>query len=150
MSTSPLEAPPQPEDHASERRWAFLGLGTLALVAFMAVIATRSLMHARPAVPATPADHGPLPAEVRAGVLALLEPHLDHLKLEESMEAGVREFHIKGRPKAPLAKEFHAAFRPLIANEIMPRLRPYGEVLSFEIDNLDYPPARLRPLPEGR
>jgi hypothetical protein len=150
MQTSPLEAPPRPEERPSERRWAVITLGALALICLMAVVALRSLSKAHPAAPVTPVNHGPLPAELRQGVLDLLTPHLDHLQLVEHTEDGVREFRIKGRPKAPLAKEFHAIFRPLVVNELMPRLRPYGEVLSFEIDNLDYPPARLRPLPGSR
>jgi hypothetical protein len=123
-------------------------LSAMAIVTLMAIVAIRSATKAQPAAPTTPVNHGPLPPEVRQAVLDALAPHLDHIKLEELQDRGVREFHLKGRPKAPLAKEFHAIFRPLVVKELMPRLRPYGEILSFDIDNLDYPPARLRPLPE--
>jgi hypothetical protein len=30
---------------------------------------------------------------------------------------------------------------------LIPKLRPYGEVISFEIDNLDFADVRLRPFP---
>lgn len=147
-SPSPLEAPPRPKDRPSERRWAVITLSAMAIVTLMAIVAIRSATKTQPAAPTTPVDHGPLPAEVKQAVLDAVAPHLDHAKLEELQDRGIREFHLKGRPKAPLAKEFHAVFRPLVVKELMPRLRPYGEILSFDIDNLDYPPARLRPLPQ--
>lgn len=143
---SPLEHPPEGRARVSERRWAVVTLGAMALVTLLAFFAIRTLSRSQPPAPAAPVDHGPLPQSVRQAVMDLLAPHLDHARLVELPGDGIREFRIKGRPKAVLAKEFNAAFKPLVVRELMPRLRPYGEILSFEIESLDLPPARLRPL----
>jgi hypothetical protein len=67
----------------------------------------------------------------------------------QDLKAGpLREFHIQGRARAPLAQEFYRDFRPAVADRLMPLLRPYGDIISFDIASLDLPPARLRPLPK--
>ena len=98
--------------------------------------------------PADAVDHGPLPAAVRTQVMALLDQHLVDAQLVELHQGPLREFRIKGRSRAPLAQTFYAGFRPAVVNTLMPLLRPYGEIISFDIASLDLPPARLRPLTE--
>ena len=80
--------------------------------------------------------------------MAILDQHLEAATLEELRQGPVREFHIRGRSKAPLAQEFYAGFRPAVASRLMPLLQPYGEIISFDIAALDLPPARLRPIPK--
>ena len=77
----------------------------------------------------------------------MLSQHLLDPRLEEQLRGPLREFHVKGRTRAGLAQEFYAGFRPALVNRLMPLLRPYGEIISFDIASLDLPPARLRPLP---
>lgn len=139
-----LEAAPSREDQASERRWTWISLGTLGLV-FLVMAGSVWLVSNRTArLPQGLADHGPLPAPVREEVLALVAPHLEQVEFFEIPERGMREFRIKGKPKALLSMDFHRAFRPLVAQRLRPLLAPYGEVLSFEITSLDLPPVRLR------
>ena len=142
-----LEAPPTDPDRRRERRWALAAAATLAVVLACAALAGNRLRVLGPA-PASAVDHGPLPPEVRARVMAILDRHLRDARLEEIRQGPVREFHIQGSARAPLAQEFHAAFRPEVTDHIMPLLRPYGEIISFDIAALDLPPARLRPLPK--
>lgn len=141
-----LEAPPPSQERPRERRWALLSLGSLALALILAGLAVNHLRKSGPAAAAA-VDHRPLPAAVRAQVLALLDQHLLEGRLEEVAQGPVREFRISGRTRAPLAQEFYAGFKPLVADQLMPLLRPYGEIISFDIAALDLPPARLRPLP---
>ncbi len=142
-----LEAPPTATDRRRESRWA---LGAYVLGAVVLVCAALAVNHLRRMSPreAGAVDHGPLPADVRAQVMAILDTHLDGARLEELHQGPLREFRILGRARAPLAQEFHAAFRPAVVDRIMPLLRPYGEIISFDIASLDLPPARLRPLPK--
>ena len=91
-------------------------------------------------------DPGALPAAVRQQVQDLLDRFLLDARFEETRTGPMREFRIKGRTRAPLAQEFYAGFRPALVDTLMPLLRPYGEVISFDIASLDLPPARLRPL----
>ncbi len=100
--------------------------------------------------PAPAVNHGPLPESVRNQVLALVEPHLENASLQELHTGNVREFRIAGKPKELLAQEFYAAFRPLVVTRLMPLLRPYGEIISFDITALDLPPARLRDIPDQK
>ena len=100
---------------------------------------------------------GPLPAEelhavggVPDQVLSLVAPHLENANLQELHTGKVREFRITGKPKELLAQEFYAAFRPLVVTRLMPLLRPYGEIISFDITALDLPPARLRDIPNPK
>ncbi|BDU73967.1 hypothetical protein [Mesoterricola silvestris] len=142
-----LESPPPESDRRRERRWgrSALVLGVLVVAASVpAVVHLRRLA----ALPQGPVDHGPLPGEVRSRVMAVLDQHLEGAVLEEVRQGPVREFHVRGRSRAPLAQEFYAGFRPAITDRLMPLLRPYGEILSFDIAALDLPPARLRPLPK--
>jgi hypothetical protein len=141
-----LETPPPPQDRRRERRWTVVSLGLVAFTLAGAALAVNTLRKTQPAVTA-PVDHGPLPPAVRAEVLAVLDQHLLDPRLEEYAQGSMREFHIKGRTRAGLAQEFYAGFRPAVVGRLMPLLRPYGEVLSFDIASLDLPPARLRPLP---
>ena len=78
----------------------------------------------------------------------LLDRHLLDARLSELHQGNLREFRIKGRTRAPLAQEFYAGFRPAVVQRLMPLLRPYGDIISFDIASLDLPPARLRPLPK--
>ncbi len=141
---------PEPESLSaprSDRWWAALCLGLLAAVSLWAgVICVRLLRVAPP--PAAAVDHGPLPAAVRAQAMAILDAHLEHAKLEEAWEDGARDFHVSGTPRPLLAKDFSAPFRADVADKLMPLLRPYGEIISFEIYNFDFAPARLRALPK--
>jgi hypothetical protein len=140
-----LEAPPAASQRRREARWAVLCLGALALVLLGAFLAAAHL-RGPGAGPMAAVDHGPLPAAVRAQALDMLQAHLAEVQLTESFQGPVREFHVKGRAREGLAQDFHKAFRPLVADRLMPLLRPYGEVISFDVASLDLPPARLRPL----
>ncbi len=124
-------------------------LGSLAVLLLYSAWTMRRLASAVKLAPAPAVDHGPLPESVRAQVLRLVEPHLEHATLQELHSGKVREFRISGKPKELLAQEFYAAFRPLVVTKLMPLLRPYGEIISFDITALDLPPARLRDLPES-
>ena len=142
-----LESPPPEPERRRERRWGRSAavLGVLVLAASVpAVVHLRRLA----ALPQGPVDHGPLPPAVRDRAMAILDQHLEGASLEEVRQGPVREFHIRGRSRAPLAQEFYAGFRPAITDRLMPLLRPYGEIISFDIAALDLPPARLRPLPK--
>ncbi|HLO67761.1 MAG TPA: hypothetical protein VK188_12125 [Holophaga sp.] len=141
-----LESQPSPLDARAERRWA---RGTLVAAGVAALALAPALWHVARgrSLPAV-ADAGPLPPEVRARAMALLDRHLEGATLEEVRRGSVREFHVRGRSRAPLAQDFHRAFRPAVSGELMPLLRPYGEIISFDIASLDLPPVRLRPLPK--
>lgn len=139
-----LEATPSGEDRRSERRWAVVSMTVLGLVFLALAGAVWQVARRQPVLPRGAADHGPLPAGIRAEALALVAPHLDQIEFLEMPEKGRREFRLKGRPRALLSMDFHRAFRPLVAQRLRPLLAPYGEVLSFEITSLDLPPVRLR------
>lgn len=144
-----LEIAPSPADQRSERAWAWVSLGTLALV-FLVMGGSIWLVSRRTVVlPQGSANHGPLPPRIREQVLALVAPHLDQVEFFELQENGRREFRIKGRPRALLSMDFHRAFRPLVAQQLRPLLADYGEVLSFDITSLDLPPVRLRAFTKG-
>ena len=147
-----LETSPPANDRVSERRWAVAAAVAMVVVLAGAGLAVHHLAQSSPAAVAA-ADHGPLPAAVRQRVLAVLDQHLLaakllELPLEQGGQGSLREFRIQGRTRAGLAQEFYAGFRPAVVNQLMPLLRPYGEVISFDIASLDLPPARLRPLKE--
>jgi hypothetical protein len=143
---SSLETPPSPTERCRERRWTRVSLGLILLTLAGAALAVNQLRKASPP-PAAAVDHGPLPPGVRAEVLQVLGQHLLDPQLEEQGGGALREFHIRGRTRAGLAQDFYAGFRPAVVGRLMPLLRPYGEVISFDIASLDLPPARLRPLP---
>ncbi len=138
-----LEAPLTEADRRSERRWAVWGLGILVVFIGLAVWTSYRMLSIPPPL-APPVDHGPLPPSVRAEVMALLGTQLDQPGLEERWEEGRRDFHITGTPRNTFVSEFLRDFKPMVARELMPKLRPYGELISFEIYNTDLPPARLR------
>lgn len=131
----------------SEWRWMLVCLGLLVIILLYSAWTVRRLTAGVKLAPAPAVDHGPLPESVRNQVLALVEPHLENANLQELHAGKVREFRITGKPKALLAQEFYAAFRPLVVTRLMPLLRPYGEIISFDITALDLPPARLREIP---
>ncbi len=131
----------------SERRWMLICLSLLAAFLLYSAWTVRRVTRAVKLAPAPAVDHGPLPEAVRKQVLELVGPHLEDAKLLELHTGKVREFRITGKPKALLSQEFYGAFRPLVAARLMPLLRPYGEIISFEIRDLDLPPARLRDIP---
>ena len=141
-----LEAPPAPSERRRERRWTLVSLGVISLTLIAAGLAVNRLAQSSPP-PVAAVDHGPLPAAVRAEVLRVLDQHLLGVTLEERGKGALREFHIKGRTRAGLAQDFYKGFKPAVAGTLMPLLRPYGELISFDIASLDLPPARLRPLP---
>lgn len=141
-----LETSPAPAEQRRERRWTLVSLGLIALTLAGAAAAVNHLRKSQPPQAAA-ADHGPLPTAVRAEVLQVLDQHLLEVRLEEHVQGPVREFHIKGRTRAGLAQDFYAGFKPAVVGRLMPLLRPYGEIISFDIASLDLPPARLRPLP---
>jgi hypothetical protein len=142
-----LEAPPPASDRRRERRWALASAALGLCVLLCAGLAVDHLRRRAPGA-ADAADHGPLPEPVRVKVMAILDQHLAGARLTEVRRGPVREFHIEGSSRAPLAQEFHAGFRPAVVNGLMPLLRPYGEIISFDIAALDLPPARLRPIPK--
>ena len=128
--------------------WVCLGL--LALLLLYSAWTVRRLTAVVNLAPASAVDHGPLPESVRGQVLALVAPHLENAIVQELHTGKVREFRISGKPKELLAQEFYAAFRPLVVDRLMPLLRPYGEIISFDITALDLPPARLREIPDQK
>lgn len=132
----------------SDRWWAVLSLGLLAVVSIWAGVICVRLLRVPPPV-TSPVDHGALPAAVRAQVMAILDARLTNAKLEERWEDGARDFHVSGTPRPLLAKDFSGPFRADVADKLMPLLRPYGEIISFEIYNFDFAPARLRALPQA-
>ena len=142
-----LETPPSAAARHRERRWALVSCGVGVAVAVTAGLAVNHLRHRAPRA-AQAVDHGPLPEAVRTQVQAILDAHLFNARLLELHQGPVREFRIQGRSRAPLAQEFYAGFRPAVVERLMPLLRPYGEIISFDITALDLPPARLRPLPK--
>lgn len=142
-STHNLEGPAP----ISERRWMWICLSLLVLLLLYSGWTIRRLTAAVQLAPAPAVDHGPLPESVRNQVLALVGLHLEHAALQELHTGKVREFRISGKPRELLAQEFYAAFRPLVVTRLMPLLRPYGEIISFDITALDLPPARLRDIP---
>ncbi len=123
-------------------------LGFLAIILLYSASAMCRLTSAVKPASAPAVDHGPLPASVRSQVLVLVGLHLENADLQELHTGKVREFRISGKPRALLAQEFYAAFRPLVVAKLMPLLRPYGEIISFDITALDLPPARLRDIPD--
>ncbi len=141
-----LESHAGEHERRRERHWMAWGLGIMLLIGGYAFHVARQLT-LRPVVDPGPLNTGPLPGPLKAEIQALLEAQLTGAQLVELTEGGLRDFRIKGTPKATLDKAFKASFRPLVVNDLMPRLRPYGHVISFEIANMDFPPARLRPLP---
>ncbi|HJV89382.1 MAG TPA: hypothetical protein VJ623_03675 [Holophagaceae bacterium] len=144
--THSLESPTDERGRRSERRWMAWGLGLTLLVAGYGLHVARQLAD-QPVADPGPMNPGPLPDALKAEIQGMLEAQLANAQLVELQEGGLRDFRIKGTPKATMDKAFKATFRPLVVNELMPRLRPYGHVISFEIANMDFPPARLRPLP---
>ena len=142
-----LETPPPATVRRRERRWALASFGAGAVILAGSALAVNHLRQRQPsAAPAV--DHGPLPEGVRAQVMSILDQHLRNASLTEVRQGPVREFHIQGSTRAPLAQEFYAGFRPAVADRLMPLLRPNGEIISFDIAALDLPPARLRPFPK--
>ncbi|MBI3130700.1 MAG: hypothetical protein HYZ13_05030 [Acidobacteria bacterium] len=144
--THTLESHADEHERRRERRWMAWGLGIMVLVAGYGIYVARQLAD-RPMADPGPLRAHPLPDALKAEILGMLDTQLVGAQLVEINEGGLRDFRIKGTPRATLDKAFKAAFRPLVVNELMPRLRPYGHVISFEIANMDFPPARLRPLP---
>ncbi len=123
------------------------GLSLLLAVSLYAAWTLHRLNAAVRLAPAPPVNHGPLPEAVRNQVLETVSAHLENATLIEIPIGKLREFQISGKPKDRLAQDFYAAFRPLVVTRLMPLLRPYGEIISFEIKDLDLPPARLREIP---
>lgn len=140
-----LESHADEHERRRERRWMAWGLGIMLLIAGYGIYVARQLT-TRPVADPGPLKTHPLPEALKAEILGILDTQLAGAQLVEINEGGLRDFRIKGTPKATLDKAFKTAFRPLVVNELMPRLRPYGHVISFEIANMDFPPARLRPL----
>jgi len=133
----------------SDRWWAILCLGLLAAVSIWAAVICVRLLRVPPPAAAAAVDPGPLPGNVRAQVQTILDAHLKDARLEERWEDGARDFHVSGTPRPLLAKDFSSPFRDDVAAKLMPLLRPYGEIISFDIYNFDFAPARLRALPKA-
>ncbi|HJV21916.1 MAG TPA: hypothetical protein VJ570_04425 [Holophagaceae bacterium] len=144
--THSLESHADEQVRRSERRWMAWGLGITLLITGYGLHVARKLAN-QPVADPGPLNPGPLPEPLKAEIQGMLDAQLANAQLVEVREGGLRDFRIKGTPKATMDKAFKASFRPLVVNELMPRLRPYGHVISFEIANMDFPPARLRPLP---
>ena len=142
-----LESSPPAPSRLRERRWAVVSAWAIGLSLAGAGLAVHRLAQSGPA-PAPAADAGPLPDPVRAEAQALLDRYLLGARLQDLRTGRLREFRIQGRARAPLAQEFYRDFRPAVVDTLMPLLRPYGDIVSFDIASLDLPPARLRPLPK--
>lgn len=132
----------------ADRWWAAVSLGLLAAVSISAAVVCIRLLRIPPP-PAAAVDHGPLPPAVRAQVMALLAEDLKDARLEERWEGGVRDFLVMGTPRPEFAKAFTDRFKPDVSSRLLPLLRPYGEIVSFDIYNYDYAPVRLRALPQA-
>ncbi len=141
-----LEEPLTEVERRSETRWAVGGIALIAAFSLGAIFAGYRILSQQPP-PAPPVDHGALPEAVKAKAMGLLSSQLDQGRLEERWDEGRRDFHITGTPRNPLVSQFLRDFKPVVAKELMPLLRPYGEVISFEVYNTDLPPARLRAFP---
>ncbi|MBS1784104.1 MAG: hypothetical protein JST24_01605 [Acidobacteria bacterium] len=136
-----LQAPP------SDKWWAILSLGLLAALSIWAgVVCYRLLKVPPPAVAVV--DHGPIPAEIRAKAMAILNADLKDARLEERWQGEDRDFFVMGTPRPEFAKPFTDEFKADMVDKLFPLLRPYGESVSFQIYNFDFAPVRLRPLPE--
>ena len=131
----------------SDRWWAIVSLSLLAVVSLSAGIVSYRLLKVPPP-PAAAVDHGPLPAAVRAQVQAVLDQDLKDAKLEERWEGGARDFLVMGTPRPEFAKAFTDRFKPDVSGRLLPLLRPYGEIVSFQVYNFDFAPVRLRALPK--
>jgi hypothetical protein len=143
-----LEMPPTGPERRHERRWALAAFGVGVVVLVSVALAVN---HLRGRILRGPEgmDQAALPAAVRAQVMLILDEHLLNAKLLELREGPVREFRVQGSSRAVLAQDFYKNFRPVVVDRLMPLLRPYGEITSFDIASLDLPPARLRPLPKA-
>lgn len=141
-----LESPADGHHHRGERRWMAWSLGALLIIGGYGLWVAKGLA-SRPVADAGPLNEGPLPEPLRVELQAKLDAQLLGAQLVEIREGRLRDFRIKGRPRAAMDKAFKAEFRQLVVKELMPKLRPYGHLISFEIADQDLPPARLRPLP---
>lgn len=144
--THTLETHANEREKRRERRWMAWGLGAILLIGGYGLFVARRLA-SQPVADPGPLNEGPLPEPLRAEIQRLLDAQLAGAQLVEVREGGLRDFRVKGTPKASMDRAFKEAFRPLVVKELMPRLRPYGHIISFEIANMDFPPARLRPIP---
>ncbi len=131
----------------ADRWWAIVSLSLLAVVSLSAAVVCIRLLKVPPP-PAAAVDHGPLPAAVRARVQAVLDQDLKDAKLEERWEGGARDFLVMGTPRPEFAKAFTDRFKPDVSGQLLPLLRPYGEIVSFQVYNFDFAPVRLRALPK--
>jgi hypothetical protein len=130
-----------------DRWWAIISLSLLAVVSIWAGIVCYKLIQVAPP-PVAAVDHGPLPAEVRAKAMAVLDADLKDAKLEERWEGQDRDFFVMGTPRPEFAQPFTEAFHADVAGKLLPLLRPYGETVSFQIYNFDFASVRLRALPK--
>ena len=144
MTFSPLEHPPQPQDQAFDRGWRRFFYSVLVAFFMLTVYGLYSVRNPY-ATEVAQVSHVPLPDAVRQQVMQAVAPLLSDAYLLEEEASGVRVFILKGNPKMALAQDFNRAFNPLVVQTLIPLLKPYGEVLSFDIASLDPPPVRLNP-----
>ncbi len=144
MTFSPLEHPPQPQDRAFDRGWRRFFYSVLVAFFMLTVYGLYSVRNPY-ATQVAQVSHVPLPDAVRQQVMQVVAPLLSDAYLLEEEASGVRVFILKGNPKMALAQDFNRAFNPLVVQTLIPLLKPYGEVLSFDIASLDPPPVRLNP-----
>ena len=144
MTFSPLEHPPQPQDRAFDRGWRRFFYSVLVAFFMLTVYGLYSVRNPY-ATQVAQVSHVPLPDAVRQQVMQVVAPLLSDAYLLEEEASGVRVFILKGTPKMALAQDFNRAFNPLVVQTLIPLLKPYGEVLSFDIASLDPPPVRLNP-----
>ena len=144
MTFSPLEHPPQPQDRAFDRGWRRFFYSVLVAFFMLTVYGLYSVRNPY-ATQVAQVSHVPLPDAVRQQVMQVVAPLLSDTYLLEEEASGVRVFILKGTPKMALAQDFNRAFNPLVVQTLIPLLKPYGEVLSFDIASLDPPPVRLNP-----
>ena len=142
MTFSPLEHPPQPQDQAFDRRWQRFFFTILVAFVGLTVYRLSSVRDPYAAQRGLP-NHAPLPDDVREQVMKAVAPFLTDVYLLEETQSGVRVFILKGTPTMALAQDFNRAFNPLVVQTLIPLLKPYAEVLSFDIASLDPPPVRL-------
>ena len=144
MTFSPLEHPPQPQDRAFDRGWRRFFYSVLVAFFMLTVYGLYSVRNPY-ANQVGEMNRTPLPGAVRQEVMKAVAPLLSDAYLLEEEASGVRVFILKGTPKMALAQDFNRAFNPLVVQTLIPLLKPYGEVLSFDIASLDPPPVRLNP-----
>lgn len=149
MTFDPLENPTSASDKRFDRRWSWFFI--LFILAFLLLTIFTIIKAPNPmALSSTAIEKGSLPDPVRSEVLRMLTVVLEDPKLHEERHDGIRVFIITGVPRDRLAQDFNKKFNPLVVEKIIPMLKPFGEIINFQIANVDPPPVRLHSFPESQ